>query len=148
MSRGRELEAKRSVNAHYDAALAAAHSVHGDLGLPKLNIRPLHMNAKDLGGYLYKNATSIGIELDPDQKHPEFTALHEHGHHIDHQALGTEGYAFASKQGRVIQLMKAIHNTPEVKLLLKQAKRPWPTNYRRALNYLAGPEERFARACA
>jgi hypothetical protein len=133
------------VSHHYETATAAAHSVHGDLGLPAIEVRALNARSKDHGAYVHNGYEAKAIEIHPETRHPAFAAIHEHGHFVDHQGLGTKGFGFASEEGGAPRIMKAIHESKETKELVRSAKSfKGPAGAH--AKYLAEPKEIFARA--
>ncbi len=57
------------------------------------------------------------IALRPGTRYPASNVVHEIGHLIDHQCLGSRGYGFASVEGYpdAKKIMDAIHASPQFK---------------------------------
>ena len=74
-------------------ALAAIDRVHLAAGLPRIPLDTRRDDPRYRGHYRVKrnSGRALGIGIDPTDRLPEMTILHEIGHFIDHQALGDPG---------------------------------------------------------
>src|SRR5436190_11961659 len=74
------------------SVLTAADALHGAPGLPGLSLR-LVRGGSDVGGYSYRGAVPLGIDVSLDSFSLELTGAHELGHYVDHQLLGSGRFA-------------------------------------------------------
>ena len=133
---------------HFHSAAKAIHAVHGNGGLPTIPARENAKLRRTEAEYIYRSTQAESITIKSGTRHPAFNVVHEIGHFIDHQALGSGGYGFASVEGypAAKPVMDAVHASPEVKALKKETKRTKAGKAKRHLKYLGEPEELFARA--
>jgi SPP1 gp7 family putative phage head morphogenesis protein len=102
----------------YEATLRVIDKVHDDGGLTAIPLRETKATV-NVGGYSWRSKTgaSIDIEVSRAGRFPELTLVHEVGHFIDHQALGTRG-EFASEKAALLEVWrKIVLATPTAKKL-------------------------------
>jgi hypothetical protein len=107
-----------------------------------------HLAPSATGGYVKSGMNTHGILLSNRDKHVdhEMTTIHEIGHFLNHQALGTHGNGVASDEGKIPELMKAINKGKGVKQLDSLAKSKAGGSYVNYAKYAVDPDEKFARA--
>ncbi len=119
----------------------------------------VQVNAKNFDGLFeyFKLGRGIQIKISSNSKNKEFTLLHEIGHIIDNQALGTKGVNESEQpKSLLISILQAIEKTGLIMELRKMQKRKkmmynnrliqiLPDDYIR-LNYYLQPKELWARA--
>jgi len=131
--------------------------VHGDGPLPDIEIVS---STGDSGDYVYsgRDNRALRIELMPlGGPHPHLTLVHEIGHFLDHQTLGTKN-TFASVNGEIPNVMGAIAQSASIRGLMRRQGRKvanidvWPGRRQREsidpgnVAYLLAPQEQFSRA--
>ena len=84
-------------------AISLIDKVHDDGKLPAINI--LANRGKDLGVYTCSGKHSVDIKIRKTGPWPGLTTLHEIGHFIDHQALGS-GAGFGSMLNKALDVWK------------------------------------------
>jgi len=138
-------------------ALAAVDVVHSDGALPFI---PVVRGSRMIGRYVPTregDASRIEVAMTPGRRRLSF--VHEIGHVLDHQALGTPG-AYASESGRLRRLMQTIDRSAALASLRERGRHKQITTQDRRGNmirfridahdvaYLLEPRECFARAYA
>jgi Zn-dependent peptidase ImmA (M78 family) len=135
----------------------AIQKIHNVPLLSKMDI--VQVNAKNFDGLFeyFKLGRGIQIKISSNSKNKEFTLLHEIGHIIDNQALGTKGVNESEQpKSLLISILQAIEKTGLIMELRKMQKRKkmmynnrliqiLPDDYIR-LNYYLQPKELWARA--
>jgi len=139
-------------------ALGLIDRVHSDGKLPKI-FASTDEALSDHGYYeRLPNNTPSQIVINPNGRHPELTCIHEIGHFLDHQALGTAG-DWASLGSRLSGWRKAVEQTQAVQDLRSRRQGPLPVSLpngvvlqvfveQRVLDYALKPIELFARSYA
>jgi hypothetical protein len=139
--------------------LAAIDHVHHDGALPTIPV--ISTQSRDPGRYEFRltGGQPLRIRIREIGSHPRLAFVHEIGHFLDHQALGTMG-RFASANGRLPDLMQAINRSQSVVRLRARANQRYAfvrdMRGRRIresvepniVRYMLLPEECFARAYA
>lgn len=139
--------------------LAIIDSVHDDGPLPQIEVVG---SSAHPGGYVYggRDGRALRIELKPiGGPNPHLTLVHEIGHFMDHQVLGTRN-AFASISGEIAPLMTTIGRSESIRRLaerrdrrsalvdVRPGRRQRQNIVPRTVAYLLAPEEQFGRAYA
>ena len=140
-------------------ALGLIDRVHSDGKLPKI-FASTNEALSDHGYYeRLPNNTPSQIVVNPNGRHPELTCIHEIGHFLDHQALGTAG-DWASLSSRSLSgWRKAVEQTQAVQDLRSRRQGPFSATLpsgvtlqvfveQRILDYALKPIELFARSYA
>lgn len=129
-----------------EEAIRLINTVHGDGNLPVI---PIEMNNKmsELGHFSYRQYSDSRICIDmkiaiKKTQNSKLTVIHEIGHFLDLQGLNTNDNA--STNGKITEVMDAIFNSDEYKILQKNFKEN-PTKYN---EYWKKDNECFARAYA
>ncbi len=147
---------------YFDEAIKSIESVHGDGDLPKI---PLKANSRLKAGGRYARSVNqvtnetkaLDITLNPQGKRPELTIVHEIGHFLDDQTIGTSN-KFESVHGSLMDgVFDKIMKTPEIKwienamdkgsFIAENGSPIWMgKEIRRHFKYLLDKKELFARA--
>ena len=104
------------------ATLRVIDAVHDDGGLTAIPLIETRATV-NVGGYAWSRKTGapLGREVSRASQHPELTLIHEVGHFLDHQVLGTKG-EFASEKSPLLEVWRRIVlATPTVKKLKRAA---------------------------
>jgi hypothetical protein len=129
-----------------ERALRAVDFVHDDGTLPSIAVTANPKLKSTLARYQLQKVRAIGIEINPGAPGTAFNMLEEIAHFIDHQALGTDGWGFASKNDASLgRLRTALLKSAPVRKLLKLAKGA-KNSVGRRLREAAEIREIFARA--
>lgn len=140
-------------------SLDAIDHVHSDGALPTIPIVSTQSRNPGLYEFRATDGQALRIRIREIGSHPRLAFVHEIGHFLDHQTLGTSG-RFASATGRLPDLMRAIDRSQSVARLRVRAKRHFAfiTDVRgrrmrevvesNIVRYMLLPEECFARAYA
>lgn len=144
---------KTKLGAAVRRAIKLAEAVH------ELPANPVRIPVqKSYGKYLagsYKYWTLSGkpvlIEVSQNSRHVELTLLHEFGHFLDHQFLGTPGRHASATAAALSEWRQAIDNSAAIKdLVAKLYAPPQPGQYvsKKMLVYYLQSTEIFARSYA
>lgn len=121
-------------------ALAAIDFVHDDGALPVIPLESAPRLRSAVGEYIMRGSRAISIRLKPVPG-SAFNLLEEIGHFLDHQALGTDGFGFASaKSSDFAAWRKAAMPKKRLRELSKVSK------LRTSMRDVARTHEIFARS--
>lgn len=140
-------------------ALAAINSVHGDGALPTIPV--VRNQSRNPAEYIFDrtDGRALRIEARNVTSFPHFIVIHEVGHFLDHQTLGTQG-RFASAEGWLSEIMEAIRGSAAISglhgrigkryamVINAHGRRQRENVSQHHVRYLLEPEEQFARAYA
>ncbi len=95
--------------------LEAIHTAHTDGGLERQVSADNKAGRKAVGEYDPRKQSDLRFGVKDSGKHKAFTAVHEVGHYLDDQALGTDGAEFSSTQDHTDEIngLKASHERQE-----------------------------------
>lgn len=144
-----DLKVKGNLRTQVQVGIAAMDEVHDDGNLPKI---PLRSSKKSSYGYFQRNigpdgkstANHIGVRTSGDW--PALTTVHESGHFLDLEGIGSKG-AYASQTGELKEVLDAARQTQAIAGL--QAKMAATTSWDirdHIQNYLLSDKEIWARA--
>jgi hypothetical protein len=129
-------------------ALRAVDVVHDDGELTKIPLRANPKLKSTLACYHYKGFRPLDIEINPHVGGTAFNVLEEIAHFLDHQALGSEGFGFASVDHPALDSWRgaALKSAP-VRSLVQIAKKA-KGFHRNRLQEACAFREIFARSYA
>ena len=133
------------------AALAAIDEVHDDGSLSEL---PLVETRKPYYGFLKPVLSATGMKAESlavraSGPWPAFTAVHEIGHLLDLEAIGTKGtFATLTAQAGMDKVLAAAERTAAIQGLRSSLAATRNFEHARYISYLLKPEEIWARAYA
>jgi len=130
-----------------DEALKAIDSVHDDGELPVIPVKSTQ-SKKFLGCYKYNglNGKPIEVLISSTDNFKSFTATHEFGHFIDHQALGIKGKYASIDYPLLDGFREAVRNSNAYKKLLSAKAISYRARDVAFYEYLLRKQELWARA--
>ena len=131
-----------SAKKHAEYALNEIDKIHSDGLLPKIPLKA-SVSKKNSGSYVYfiKQGVSKEITLSSHSPHPELTLIHEMGHFIDHQAIGTKGIHASVSDPIFEEWRKAVDATNSSKKLRE-------ISHQKNGKYYLSKHEQWARSYA
>jgi len=146
-----ELHVSGSLKTQVQTALAAIDQVHDDGDLPTI---PLTSTRRSYLGFLSYNRTDDGLAASEMAVRgtghwPALTTVHEAGHFLDLEAIGTKGnFSTLAGDPDMRKFLAAAEETDAIKGLRSKLTEATGFESRRGLQYFLKPEEIWARAYA
>lgn len=148
------LSGTRTETATCKLALDAISDVHGDGELPNIPVKwskSGSWNGRYVSGEMPNgDHVPFHIQVSKNSPHPHMTTLHEVGHFLDQQGIGSR--KFATTDSKFSQLFDAFNNAIANSDSLKELQRLSGLKLKKKtlehLAYLQKPEELFARSYA
>lgn len=151
VSKALEVLARGSLRQQVLEALVEMDKVHDDGRLDPIGVTAL--NKSHFGEMKYSPIVgqfkAMGLAVNPKGPWPQLTMVHEAGHLLDLEAIGTKGeFATAQGHGGMLKVLQAIESSATVRAMRSAAALDPDDDAMLQLDYLLDARELWARAYA